>query len=178
MRAFIAVDFSKKIQEELIKIQKSIKKLGLIKAKFVEPENLHLTLKFLGEISEKQADEIKIRLDGIGLKKFPAKFEEIGVFSEKYVRIVWLKLGGEGIFNLQGIIDDRLADLFPPESRFMSHVTLIRPKALDDRKAFIANLKKIKLNIPEFVVDSFSFKKSQLTPKGAIYTTIKDYKLE
>jgi len=180
MRAFIAVDFPREIINELVSLQSKIKKFEkeeLIKAKYIEQENLHLTLKFLGEISEQELEKINEKLGEIKMKKFSAKLGEIGVFSEDYIKIVWIKLEGDGIFQLQKEIDKALEDLFEKEHRFMSHITIARPKAVSDRKKFISELNKIKVDGKEFFVDNFSLKKSELMSEGAKHSEIKKYEL-
>ena len=63
MRAFIALELPKEILEEINRIQGLLKKNNLFAGKFTELENLHLTLKFLGEIDDKHIEDIKRRLN-------------------------------------------------------------------------------------------------------------------
>ena len=164
MRCFIAIDLPETIKDEIIKIQKQIPEF---KGKLIEKENLHLTLKFLGEISEEMIKKVKEKLEKIKFNKFNAKLGEVGIFSESFVRIVWLKL--ENCDELQKEIDSALADLFKKEERFMSHLTIARVKFIQDKKDFIEKLKKIEVKPVEFEVNNFLLKKSTLTEKGPIY---------
>ena len=163
-RCFIAIDLPENIKKEIIQIQKSLPEF---KGKLTEEENLHLTLKFLGEISDETANEVKERLKKIKFKKFKSNLKGLGVFSEQFIRIVWMKL--ENCDELQKEIDNSLRDLFKKEERFMSHLTIARVKAVKDKKLFIETLEKIKVKPVEFSVDSFKLKKSVLTEKGPIY---------
>ena len=61
LRAFIAVDISPEIRKELIRIQSELKNSLKGNISWVEPENIHLTLRFLGQITDKQLEEIKKR---------------------------------------------------------------------------------------------------------------------
>jgi len=172
-RLFISVDIPKNIAEEIKKIQEQLPEF---KGKKTETENLHLTLKFLGYVEEKKLNEIKKNLKKIKSKKFDTVISEIGVFPPYQVRIVWLKMGG--VENLQREIDDSLKDLFEEERRFMGHLTIARVKSVEDRKAFLEELKKIKIP-PDFgfEVKNFKLKKSTLSSKGPVYEAIEEYGL-
>ncbi|MCD6189658.1 MAG: RNA 2',3'-cyclic phosphodiesterase, partial [Thermococcus sp.] len=92
MRAFIAIDINDDIRQRLVEAQEKIEKTKSAKIKFVEPENLHLTLKFLGEITEEQAEEIKRLLEIVAKKhkKHSVRVKGIGVFPNyNYVRVIW-----------------------------------------------------------------------------------------
>ena len=178
MRTFISLDLPKEIIEEIVKIQKLIKKQSLFTGKFIESENLHLTLKFLGEIDEEKVEEVKKRLKSIKIEKeIFAELGEAGVFSKSFVKIIWIKLNGKGIFELQKQIDDKLKDLFPVEERFMSHITIVRVKHTGDKKGLLDYLKSVKPKGIKFLVKEFSFKKSELKPEGPVYESIEDYEL-
>ena len=171
VRAFISVDIPENMQREIVKIQES---LPDFRGKFTETENLHLTLKFLGDIDEKTLSEVKKRLKEIDVHAFETKISEIGVFSPEYLRIVWLKL--DGCDKLQNAIDDSLSGIFEKEARFMSHLTIVRIKKIKGKERFLNQIKKIKIpDSLKFRIDSFRLKKSTLTPKGPVYDTIEEY---
>ncbi|MBS3092269.1 RNA 2',3'-cyclic phosphodiesterase [Candidatus Pacearchaeota archaeon] len=172
MRAFIAIEMPENVKQELTKIQKEIDKLALIKGKFTEFENLHLTLKFLGEISRSELEAVKERLGSIKFDPFEAELGELGVFSEDFIRIVWIGLNGKEMFEIQKQVDKMLEDIFPPENRFMAHVTLARPKFVEDKQVFINELKKISFEKMKFKVDNISLKESELTKQGAKYSDL------
>jgi len=129
MRVFIAINLPEVIKEECVGIQKELEKKDLFRGKFTEKENLHLTLKFLGEIDKEDLERIKEKLKEIKFKEFELELGEIGVFSPKFIKIIWLELIGEGIFSLQKEIDNCLLELFERERRFMSHLTIARVKS-------------------------------------------------
>ncbi len=172
MRVFIAIDLPENVRREIISIQKEIDKLGLVRGKFTDPEKLHLTLKFLGEVSRSEFEAVKEKIECIKFDKFDVSLGEIGVFSEDFVRIIWVKLDGQGVLDLQKRIDEALKDIFPPEYRFMSHVTIARPKSVEDKKILIDEMKKISFNKLNFSVDKLIIKKSDLTKEGPIYTNL------
>ncbi len=175
MRCFISIELVEEAKKGIIKVQSELQKKKLFSGKLTEPENLHLTLKFLGEIEDERVDEIAGRLREIKFKKFKAELKECGVFSENFVRIIWVHLAG--CEELQKEIDRKLTGLFQKEARFMGHITIARVKSVKDKKALLDELKKIKLS-GEFFAEKFSLMKSTLTEKGPIYETIEDFSLD
>jgi RNA 2',3'-cyclic 3'-phosphodiesterase len=172
MRCFISVDITDNVKKEIEKVQEQLPEfLG----KKIEYENLHLTLKFLGEVDEKKINEVKKRLSSLKFEKFEAKLDLIGIFSEDFVRIIWLHL--TDCEKLQKQIDEKLKNLFKLESRFMSHLTLARVKSINDKKLFLKQLKEIKIPELKFSVNKFSLKKSVLTSSGPVYETLEEYNL-
>ena len=175
VRCFIALDLPREAINYVKDIQKLIGKQNLFTGKFTEPENLHLTLKFLGEISEEQVEEVKERLKKIKFSVFEAELGEVGTFSKKFIRIIWMKLKNCG--KLQKQVDEALGDLFEPEFRFMGHITIARVKRVGDRKGLIDYVKHMKTKIIKFKVGCFFLKKSELAPEGPVYEDLEEYKL-
>lgn len=175
-RCFIALELPREVLKEIKKIQELIRKRTLLTGKFIETENLHLTLKFLGEIDEDKIKEVKKRLREIKFNSFDAEFGEVGVFNKKFIRIIWIKLKGR-VFELQKEIDDRLKDLFKPEERFMSHITISRVRHVKRKKELIEYLKSIKPIKNKFKVECFFLKSSELLPEGLVYEDIGRYNL-
>ena len=170
MRTFIAIEIPEKIKKEIVKIQNYLPEF---KGKKTEFENLHLTLKFLGEVDEKKIEEVKKKLREVKLNSFESEIKDIGMFSE---RIVWL-----GITNceeLQKEIDESLSDLFEMEERFMGHLTIARINEIKHKKRFTEEIKKIKISEMKFVVKNFNLKKSKLGRPKPIYEDIGVYNLE
>ena len=170
IRTFISIDIPREIQKEIKKIQG---KLPEFRGKKTEPENLHLTLKFLGEIDEEKFEQIKEKLREIKFEKFETEIKHSGFFDNRKYGIVWLHLSD--CENLQKEIDEKLSSLFRKEKRFMSHLTIARIKSVDDKKKFLEELKKIEIPVIKFVVDNFRLKKSVLTFKAPVYETIEEY---
>ncbi len=172
MRAFISLDFPENAVKEIQAIQS---KLPAFNGRLIEKENLHLTLKFLGKIDEKMLEKINSLLSGI---KFPAmnlSFGEIGTFDYKGTpKIVWLKISGAD--KLQGEIDKALEELFLPEKRFMSHLTIARIKQIKSKEEFQKAIADIKYNKLGFKANSFALKESVLTKQKPAYKILKNYK--
>jgi len=170
MRAFIAVDIPKKIKKEVVKIQNSLPEF---KGKKTEQENLHLTLKFLGEVNQEDLEKVKNKLKSIKFEQFETEIDSIGTFN---ARIVWLHM--TNCNELQKEIDKTLKDIFQPEERFMSHLTIARVKEIKDKKSFLKELGKIKFDKIGFEVKEFKLKISTLTRKGPAYEDLEVYNLK
>jgi 2'-5' RNA ligase len=177
MRCFFAIDLPGELRREIVKIQKQIPQdMGI---KFVEPENLHLTLKFFGEISDKKVNKIKEILGDFKFKKIKCHLGDIGFFpSSSYIRVVWVSLEpGNKIKELEKKINENLQNKDErKDERFESHITLARVKFVKDKKKFVEQIKNLKVKPIEIDIDSFLLKKSQLTEKGPIYEIIKEFK--
>jgi 2'-5' RNA ligase len=81
-RCFIAIDLPREVIHEITRIQKIIRDKTLFTGKLTEDENLHLTLKFLGEIDENKVEEARKRLTNIKIPEFFAETSEVGVFID------------------------------------------------------------------------------------------------
>ncbi len=178
-RCFIALELSRESINEIKKVQKLLKEKVLFTGKLTEPENLHLTLKFLGEISDDKIEEVKKRLRDIKVDRDRnAELGEIGYFSKAVPRIIWVKLNGKIVFELQKKIDETLAELFGVENRFMSHITIARIKYIKDKKWFKDYLKSVKARRIGFEVKDFVLKSSELFPEGPVYSDVERYELK
>jgi 2'-5' RNA ligase len=149
-----------------------LEKSGLFEGKLAERENLHLTLKFLGDISEEQAEKVKEMLGKVKFGKFSVKLANVGVFDKKIIRIIWVALEAKELFDVQKEIDNSLKDLFAEEERFMGHVTIARPKFVKDKEKLIGKLKSLKVSDKSYAIDKISFKRSELTKSGPIYENL------
>ncbi len=176
MRVFISVDLPENAKKEISKAIKKIKDMDLINANFVKPENLHLTLKFLGEISESEIEKIKEKLSSLNLKSFIAKLGGLGFFpSEKFLRVFWISIEPKEKFSeLSEKINSLLGNR---KERFESHVTLARIKSITDKIKFLEVVKNIRIPELKFEVKETKLKKSTLSPSGPIYEDIEVFSL-
>lgn len=174
IRTFIAVELDPSFREKILQIQKRFSDFEL---KFVNPEIVHITLKFLGDIRESMVSPVSAALDSIMCEPFEAKVEGIGVFPKpSNPKVLWL--GARGNF---GDLHDDVETVLKPfkfkedERGFTAHATLARVKSLnkDQKNAFIIVLNELKnIEIGSFQVDKVFLKKSTLTPDGPIYETL------
>lgn len=177
IRCFISINFPKEILDEIQEIQGKIKEKGMFDGKFTERENLHLTLKFLGELSREEVEKVKEKLGEIRRERFDARISEMGVFSPEFVRIIWVRVDGGGILELQKEIDEKLSGMFKKEERFMSHVTIARVKKTEDKKKLISELRAVKIPEANFLVRDFYLVKSELKKEKAEHEILKEFEL-
>lgn len=177
IRAFICIEMPDLVIKEVARVQEVLENQKF-EGKMTELENLHLTLKFLGELDEENLEKIKKNLKEVRFDKFEVKLSDIGTFNYKgNPRIVWIKIGGKGIFELQDKIDKEMKELgFKMEERFMSHMTIARIKYVKDKKRFIDYIKNIGIKEIGFGVSSFKLMKSELKETGPIYKVLEEYK--
>jgi len=175
-RCFIAIEFSDEVIKEIARMQELIVKTKFT-GKLTELENLHLSLKFLGEIDDEKIGKVKEKLKTIKFSEMKLKLGKIGTFSiHGRPRIVWIKIEGKQIYDLQKKIDEILKDLFKPEERFMSHLTIARIKYVKDKKGFSEHIDSMHTKPISFDVSSFKLKKSELKPLGPAYNDLEVYK--
>jgi RNA 2',3'-cyclic 3'-phosphodiesterase len=183
IRTFIAVDIDSATRKSISRIQDLLKS-SQADIKFIEPDNIHITLIFLGNINSDQIQELEKALKIPPLKREPFKVlpSDIGCFpNEKNPRILWLGIaeGRENLIDLNRELLLRLEQFYPKEKRaYKPHITIGRLKSNKN----IAELKKRLSNIPKQVfnpikVDSLSFIKSKLSQDGPKYEVISELKL-
>ncbi len=177
-RGFIAIDIP--ILQKISDLINEIKSSGA-NIKTVEPENIHITLKFLGDTNEEKIDRInEIILTSIkGIKPFDIKLKSTGFFpNQNYIKIIWI--GIENTNQMQIIaekIDEELSKIgFNKEKRkFSAHLTIGRIRSAQNKDNLIQIINKYKdVEFASIKVDKVKLKKSVLTSKGPIYSTLKE----
>lgn len=170
MRCFIGIPLSGEVRKELMRIQGELKKSST-KMKLVEPENLHITLRFLGEIDDSEASRVTEKLKEISVRKFAVTFSHLGAFpNNNYMRVIWVGVtqGREELIKLHRQVGGK-------EKKFEPHVTLARVKTKPDR--VLVDLLGETLNLP-MNVDKVQLIESKLTPKGPIYSKVFEVELK
>ena len=173
MRCLIGIDLSVETTKEIERLQRIIKPHFV--GKITSSENLHLTLKFLGEIEDATLDEVKKKLSSIEHQSFELTLNELGVFSKKFIKMVWVEVS---TVSLQPLVDNCLKDIFEPEHRFMGHITIARVKKIEDKQSFLKLINATTINKIIFTVREFYLKESILTNEGPIYKVIDKYCLK
>lgn len=177
-RAFISADIVP--SEELVSV---LGRLASSRAdlKTVKPELMHLTLKFLGDAEESAIDEIAMRIEKVieGMQPFRIRLKGMGAFpSMSNIRVVWVGIEEGGpLERIAERLDESMGELgFAREKRgFKPHLTLARTRSARN----IANVQEILMETAatdygEYTVDRVLLKKSVLTPKGPVYSTVRE----
>ncbi|MCE5213945.1 MAG: RNA 2',3'-cyclic phosphodiesterase [Methanobacterium sp.] len=183
MRAFLAVDLDESLRDKVLEVQENLKSANA-RVKYVEKENLHFTCKFFGEISTNKANKlIKIITEKIiNHNQFMINIKGTGVFPHLgYIRVIWLGLEqSEEFSQLLRDLDGEFIKLgFKKERSYIPHLTIGRVKGAQNKEALVSLIKELEdFEIGNMKVNRISLKKSELTPEGPIYTTIKEFELE
>lgn len=180
IRSFIAFELPDAVISLLDTVQQELKSLRL-KARWVRPANIHLTLKFLGDITVGQIDDIGAAMADAAADCPPLTLAVggIGFFpGMRRPRVIWLGLGGQiqALLNLQRNLEDRLAALgFAKEKRsFKAHLTLGRMRdAVDAAIIGRAAEQYAELGNQQFAADRMILFRSDLQPSGAVYSRLK-----
>jgi len=167
MRAFVAVEVGENARQKIAELQAQLPS-GI---KRVEPENLHMTLAFLGEIDDGMAEKVKAALADVHASSFAVICSGVGVFpSASFVRVVWVGAESTEMKELHQAVWNALAPLgFKPE-KFSPHITIGRPKEKVEVKPFLQ--KHAVDALGSFEATELKLKKSTLTPKGPVYEDV------
>lgn len=179
VRTFIAINMTDEIKETLGKTQTQLKKSNA-DVKWVSVEGMHITLKFLGNVSVGQLESVYQMVSEATstFNQFTLSLNTLGAFPNlTSPKVVWVGVdkGKKECIELAKQIDNNLLRLgFPVEQKeFVPHLTLGRVKSARGRNELSKLISKLK-NQPfgEMNVVNIEVMGSQLTPKGAIYTTL------
>jgi len=184
VRSFLALEFSPQILSKVGKVQERLR-TSRGDVRWVRVDQIHLTVKFFGNIEEEQIADISSVMEEVAAQKSPftLSVKGLGAFpSTRNPRVIWLGLHGweENLLPLQQEIETRLKTMgFAPEERpYRPHLTLGRVKSLK-RRGDLADLieKDRDVDLGPFVVDRIVLFRSDLRPTGPIYTplTIREF---
>jgi len=176
VRLFVGIKIEEKVVKELSKIQEELKKRSK-GVRWVKKENLHLTLKFLGEIEGNKIGEVEeeIKKGIIGEKRFELSFERIGYFpNERRPKIVWIGIeeGRDNFIKIAERLNKRLNKFRKEERKIIPHLTLGRLKYGGE---VVVNDQNFKTS--SFWVTKVYLIKSKLLETGPLYTVIKEFSL-
>ena len=191
LRAFIAVQLSDALKRQIGSVQAELNRElsgsarggKAVKIGWVQPEGIHLTLKFLGDIQEAQVDALREILSKAAASARPFTLEArgLGAFpNPRAPRVIWLGLHGKSedmaeLQRLQAAVEDGAAALgFAKEARaFTPHLTLARIRDRVEAGALEPVLTAQQNRaVGKFAASSVELIKSELRPSGAVYTTL------
>jgi RNA 2',3'-cyclic 3'-phosphodiesterase len=186
IRTFIALTLPEPLTSLVSEVQLTLKGQGL-RIAWVPPGNVHLTLKFLGDIEPIDIDPISAVMSECALQMVPLALsvKGLGVFPDlRRPRVVWLGITGDmpQLIAFQQDLDARLVAIgkgrFKPEERpFKGHLTLGRIKARLDSGILLKALRETGRVAHAFTVDAVHLIQSRLTPSGSIYMPLRSVML-
>lgn len=184
MRTFIAIELPEEIKKEIERVQAPLKKTDAY-VSWVKPGNIHVTLKFLGEVPEDKIDEVFSGTEQAvkGTKRFTMSLKGMGTFPDiKRPRVIWIGAGsGETeLSQMAKRIEGEMEKIgFPKEKRgFSAHFTIGRVKSPKNIEKLMEMVKSSDFQTEDIVVNQVVVMRSQLHPAGAIYTPLKKIPLE
>jgi len=183
MRTFIAITLPKEIKDFLARIQDTLKESGA-DVKWVNPENIHLTLKFLGEVDDATLIKAEYILQEVAKNKNPfyLGISSVGAFPKvEAARVIWAGIhqGETETKMIAKEFEDKFAKVgIPAEERaFSAHITLGRTRSGLNRQNLAQKLHALVQSHQEgvgFRVTKITLFKSTLTPKGPVYDILKE----
>jgi len=184
MRTFISVELPEAVRKKVAELINGLKDTGAA-VKWVEAGNLHITLKFLGWVEDRDLDNLTaLTAQAVsGKGSFRARFKGVGTFPDgRDPRVVWVGTaeGGDGLCELAKSLEETLskAGFRREEREFRPHITAGRvkeKKGVDRLKAKIQS--QVNAEFGETLVDRVHIMKSTLTPKGPVYEKVKEVML-
>jgi RNA 2',3'-cyclic 3'-phosphodiesterase len=189
IRSFIAVELPEAVKTGLQQLQTQLTLPRYSFVKCVSPEGIHLTLKFLGNISAQKVTEITRVMEQAsqGVNPFQLQLTEVGAFPNmRRPRVVWVGIKGDvdKLVDWQQRLDNGLVPLgFAKEARpFTPHLTLARLRencSAGDTLQFGEMLTSSHVDVDyKFTVASLNLMRSQLFPTGAVYSSLAEVKLK
>ncbi len=181
---FVAVELPAEIKNQIANAQAELRRIPA-QVSWVKPGNIHVTLKFLGEVPENKIEEVFSATEAgcSGTKKFRMGLKDLGGFPNlQRPRVIWVgtSAGEKEITELQEKVEEELEKSgFPKEERkFTPHFTIGRIKIPKGIEALSQAVEQIEFVTEEFGVNEVVVMRSQLNPAGAIYTPLKKIILE
>jgi 2'-5' RNA ligase len=176
MRCFVAVEVPEEIKEKIAEAQKEFASFD---AKLVEKQNLHFTLKFLGEISNEQKKKTEQILSNLAdnTSSFTVLLSGMSAFpSLSYIRVVWIGAVSDNLLNLHKTVAEALNGKQEKEAR--PHLTVARIRSPRNKETIARIIKRYeKESFGTMTVDKIKLKKSTLTPRGPIYEDVGVFEL-
>ena len=185
LRLFFAVKLAEELREAVQEVQDRLARSGA-KVKWVAPKNLHITLKFLGDMSPETVDELITAAEPVagGHEAFELGFGGAGAFpNPARARAVWLACtaGSQALVALGEGLDTQLAEAKlagRDERPFRAHLTIGRSKGHQGRRELQAAIQEAsRVDVGRMGVDHFSLIHSQLTQAGPVYTEVDRFAL-
>lgn len=182
VRAFLALDLPDEVKERIMKVEEDVLKSGA-DVKLVDYENLHVTLKFLGDVDSAKMEEVNKVMDGIKEKRFQLEAKGTGVFpNSRSVRVLWVGVGkgGENVRAIYEKLDEGLANIgFKRELEFTPHITIGRVRSGRNKQLLLEAMERnASKSFGIAKIEKVVLKKSVLMTTGPLYSNLREIDLE
>jgi 2'-5' RNA ligase len=180
IRSFIAFDINnQEILKRLAEAQSKLSKTGA-DLKLVDTQNIHVTMRFLGDIQPDMVEKIHGEMKQVAFSPFDVDIRGVGAFpNTKNARVVWagIQQGADELRNIFNQLEPRLRKLGsrPDPKGFSPHITIARVRTGRNRTELARCIDELADH--EFGIlraDCLKLEKSLLTPRGPIYSTLKE----
>jgi 2'-5' RNA ligase len=185
MRLFVSIDLPDEFAAEVEAVQDRFADASGLS--FTDPEQAHVTLKFLGEVNGGELPRVKNALrravEKASVGSFEATYEGLGVFpSLGYIQVLWLGVGAgsEEMTALHEAVEREVTRLgFDPEDHeFTPHVTLARMEHAGGKELVQGNVEELDPTVGTTEVSEIRLTESVMTDEGPEYSTVESYALE
>ena len=182
IRAFLAIDLDDDLKPKINKIIREFKKTDA-RIKYVELTNLHLTLKFFGDIDTEGLSLLEDAISNVlsEFESFNVKIKGCGAFpNSNRINIIWVGIDDDSIIrDMHDLLDKEFVRLgFDKDRKFSTHLTIGRMKSAKNKNKVKSTIEEFEdVEIGEMEVTQISLKKSTLTPAGPIYEDLKIFEL-
>jgi len=182
-RLFFAIKLPDKIKEEIFLKQQEVRSYFTSEIKWVEKENLHITLIFLGMMKEEKIEKIISKTKEVEKSPFKLTFQKLNYFppNKKKAKLIWASGHSRGLSDLEGEIKRKIFPHFKDNNKkeVIPHITLGRIRLWDFRRIPFEEIPEIEqeLNL-SFEIDSFDLIESKLNKKGPSYNTLERFNLK
>ena len=180
VRAFLAIDLDDDLKPKMNNVTKEFKQIDT-KINHVDLLNMHLTLKFFGDIDVDGLDMLEQAIFDVvkDFDPFDIKIKGCGAFpNTNHIKVIWLGIEDDSIIKeLHDKLDEEFVRLgFDKDRKFSSHLTIGRMKSAKNKDKVKSTIEKYSdVEIGEMTVNKITLKKSTLTPSGPIYEDLKEF---
>ena len=185
MRLFVSVDLPAEFAAPIAELQAELSDASGLT--FTDPQQAHITLKFLGDVDPDRRpeldEELAAAIDAAAVGPFTVRYGGLGVFPDlDYISVVWLGVedGSDTLTRLHKAIEDRMTAMgFEPESHeFTPHVTIARMEHAGGKALVQDIVREREPTIGESQVESVRLTESSLTADGPVYSTVERFPIE
>jgi 2'-5' RNA ligase len=180
IRSFVAFDLNNElVLQRFREVQDKLVQTGA-DLKLVEPQNIHITMRFLGDITPNMVDSVHEAMKNISFSTFDCEIHGLGVFPDlRYARVVWagMRRGADELKSVFNQLEPNLRELgFRPDPKgFSPHLTLARVKTGRNKAELARSIQELAdYDFGVVRADCLRLKKSVLTPRGPVYSTLRE----